>query len=254
MTTDDLAVDPRPDSDGEVAGCAGGADGQGRLVVWLGVVTAVVGVLVSVAVLPPGKLLVFGLLVLAVLPWAAVLTRRTWQALTYMLASALTVVFCALALAAIYYPDRPGTARPRQDRVPRLKFLEVPGRVPHCASLSGEGSIPHGYQLALFDRATDSAGHYTPTSTFSFDGAAAASPAGRGWTAPQLYLGSGDSSDEGDHIAITAVLMPEKTAAFLAALTSTTDHGMLPAEAVELGTKTDEIVVVRNAENRRCPT
>lgn len=239
---------------GEVADPETGADGHGRLAFWISAVPAVAGLLLAASGLSLDQLLVFGLLVLAVLPWVVVLVRPRWRGLSYSLAGALTVVLCACALAAIYDQGHPESARRSSGLAPRLTFLPVPGPVPHCVSLAGAGSIPHGYELALFDRATDSAGHYTPTSTFSFDGAAMPAPSGPGWIAPQLYLGSGDSSDEGDHIAVTAVLMPERTADFLSTLTGTSDSGMLPPGVIGLGTKTDELVVVRNAQNGRCPT
>jgi hypothetical protein len=247
--------DPVADAQSEeTEGSSADADGHGRLAFWIGAIPAVAGLLMAASGLSLGQLLVFGLLVLAVLPWAVVLVRPGWRGLTYTLAGALTVVLCACALAVLYHQGHPERARHASGRTPELTFLPVPGPVPHCVSLAGAGHIPHGYELALFDRATDSAGHYTPTSTFSFDGAAMAASPGPGWTAPELYLGSGNSSDEGDHIAITAVLMPEHTVDFLSALTSSSDSGMLPPGVIALGTKTDELVVVRNAQNGRCPT
>ncbi|MEU9412349.1 hypothetical protein ACGF5O_44785 [Streptomyces sp. NPDC048291] len=203
------------------------------------------------------------LLGFAAAPLGVALRWPDWAPLPRVLAGGLTALFLPLAVVAAYFPDglarweRPTTppsdARPSVPRVPKLTFLPVSDRVPHCVTLAGVGTIPHGHQLALFDRATDSAGQYTPGSAYSYDGVAAAAAPGGGWTAPQLYLGAGDSGDENNRIAVVAVLMPERTTGFLAALTSSSDRGMLPDDVMNLGTTTSRIIVVRNADNARCP-
>ena len=108
-------------------------------------------------------------------------------------------------------PSREGDATPAcSGRVdPHLKFLPEPGPIPHCVSFAGTGSIPAGRSLVLFDRASDPAGHYTPTSTFSYDGQATPSPTGAAWTTPDMDIGSGDAGDQDSHIVILAVLMPQ---------------------------------------------
>lgn len=222
--------------------------------------STIAGVLLAVAVLPLGKVLVFGLLAAALLPWVAVRLRPAWGPLTYVLACALTVALTAFALTVVYYEDRPartagGTTQPPpspHEHAARLKFLPVPGPVPHCVSFAGTGGIPAHDALVLFDRASDSAGRYTPTSTFSYDGQAAPSATGTGWTAPELSIGSGDAGDQGSHIAIVAVLMPQATADFLDNLTSDSDSGLLPRDVTSLGTPADRLVVVRDAQNTSC--
>ncbi len=223
-------------------------------------VSAIAGLLLTLMGLKLGKLFVFGLLAAALLPWAAVSLRPAWRPLKYALACALTVAFTAFALTVTYYQGRHVEARATEaphrpapgGHAPHLKFLPVAGPIPHCVSFSGTGGIPAGHALVLFDRATDSGGHYTPTSTFSYDGQAAPSPAGAGWTAPDLDIGSGDAGDRGSHIAIVAVLVPQATADFLDALAGESDSGLLPPNVTSLGTTADRLVVVRNAQNAHC--
>jgi hypothetical protein len=135
---------------------------------------------------------------------------------------------------------------------PHLKFLPEPGPIPHCVSFAGTGSIPAGRSLVLFDRASDPAGHYTPTSTFSYDGQATPSPTGAAWTTPDMDIGSGDAGDQDSHIVILAVLMPQHTADFLDALTSGSPNGLLPPNVTSLAATADQLIVVRNAQNAGC--
>jgi hypothetical protein len=222
--------------------------------------STVAGVLLAIAVLTLGKLLVFGLLAAALLPWVAVFLRPAWRPLKYVLASTLTVALTAFALTLISYQGHPAKITdtkaqplPPLDRLAsHLKFLSAAGPIPHCTSFEGTGSIPARHGLVLFDRATDSAGHYTPTSTFSYDGQAAPSSTGTGWTAPNRNIGSGDASGQDSHIAIVAVLMPQDTADFLDILTSSSDSGLLPPNVTSLGATADRLIVIRNAQNAHC--
>ncbi|MCA1219745.1 hypothetical protein [Streptomyces sp. 8L] len=239
---------------------APGRAGGGRLGLWLGAVPAIAGVLLTVAAMTLGKLLVFGLLAAATVPLTVVSLRPAWAWLKYALACALTVALVGFALTVVYYQGRPGkpavpAAPPPvslKDSAQGLKFLPVTGPVSHCVSFAGTGRIPDGDALVVLDRPTDSGGRYTPTSTFSFDGEAAASPSGRGWIVPDLNLGAGEPSDKGTHMAVLTVLMPENVAGFLDTLNSDSETGAVPADVTKLGAEADRLVVVRNGENAHC--
>lgn len=219
-----------------------------------------VAVLIPFVVLDPSQMLVLALLVAALLPWAVLYLRPAWGPLKFVLAGALTAVLTVSAAGTLYYRAHPvqendvkASAPPSLAKLAsRLKFLPLPGPVDHCVSFAGTGTIPAHYALVLFDRPSDSAGHYSPTSTFSYDGPAGSTPGAPGWTAPDRNIGSGDASDQNGHITIAAVLVPQDTVTFLDAFTSDSDSGQLPPAVTALGATADQLTLTRNTRNARC--
>ena len=224
---------------------------------WMAACAGLVGVALAVAAATTGQLLVFGLLLIAVLPWMALLLRSSWPHHKYVSAAVLSVTFIAIAIVVRNNQEHP--------RIPpsitlvssltraaaQLKFLPLPGPVPHCISFTGTGKIPAGAELVILDRTTDPAGYYTDGSDFSYDGPAEAS--GSGWTAPDRKIGSGDASDYGSHTAIVGLLVTDSVGNYLDDSTSNSDTGQVPPSVIGLGVQADRIVVVRNHQNGPCP-
>lgn len=220
---------------------------------WVGAATGAASLLIVIIGLPLHKLAAFVLLALALLPWVIVLALHSWQHHGYLLAALLSTTLIAVAVAVLMGWHQRSSAPP-VSTPPALKFIPNGGAVPqpisHCVTLAGSGTIPSGDALVLFDRPTDSNGNYTADSTFSLDGQAATTPTG--WIASDLAIGSGTSSDQGQHVAIVAVLMPQGTADFLNELPSD-GSGHVPPDVIALGTQTDKLNTVRNANNAACP-
>jgi hypothetical protein len=226
------------------------ADGEkpaGRWDARVTVATGVLGVLATIAALTTRQLLFVLLLAGAALPWVPLMTRAArgrWRLATAAVAS-LALVGAAVAVRLSQeQPAAPPSATP----APR--FVPPDGPVGHCLTISGTGLIPAGKALVLLDRATDQAGFYTPGSRFNYDGAAL--PSGDGWIARDLDIGAGDPSDNGQHIALVALLtradLPERLAAL-----AEDGSGALPGDPLAQGRQTDRVVLVRNADNTRCP-
>lgn len=228
-------------------------DGQARLATWIGVSAGALSAVLGVIAEPTGHLEILGFLALAILPWAAVIGRPSWPYHRYVLAGVLSAVFIALAAYARLGQENPGpkdNSQPLSVAASHLKFLPPAEPIPHCVTFNGTGAIPAGDDLVLFDRPSDRLGNYTDTPAFSYDGPVDAS--GGGWVAPDQEIGSGDSSDNGAHIAIVAVLMPQGAAHFLNDLTSKSDSGQVPASVLNLGIQADKIVTTRNSQNAHC--
>lgn len=226
---------------------------------------AIAGLAVTVATLTTGQWLVSALLFAAALPLEALLWWPSWSHYKYVFAPALSIVLVASAVEVRWYQEHRTTVPPTvtvtkfrdppslADQAKNLKFLPVAEPIPHCVTFSGTGTIPAGDALVLLDRPTDPAGYYTTDSTFSYDGPVAASQLQHGWTAPAINIGSGDASDNGAHIAIIALLVPQSVADFLDATTSDSDSGAVPANALALGAQADRLVTIRNTQNAHCP-
>lgn len=226
---------------------------QERLTTWIGVTAAALSTLLVVIGEPTGHLEILGLLALAILPWAPVMARPSWPYHRYVLAGVLSAVFIALAGYARWGQGNPGptdNVQPLSVAASHLKFLQPAEPISHCVTFNGTGVIPAGDDLVLFDRPSDRLGNYTETQAFSYDGPVDAS--GGGWVAPDREIGSGDPSDNGTHIAIVAVLMPQGVEHFLDDLTRNSGSGQVPASVMNLGAQADKIVTTRNNENAQC--
>jgi hypothetical protein len=196
----------------------------------------------------------FGLIVLAALPWAPMYWWRSRPRYQYVLAGALSVTLVA---SAVYIHTTLGRAAvpaaaptPASAAAKNLKFTPFGGRIPHCVSFSGVGTVPAGYSLVLFDRPTDTDDHYTVDSTFSFDDIAKAS--GDRWSANEQDIGSGTPDDLDNHIAMVTILIPQRIAHVLAEIVDHSDSGQLPPDVATLGVETDQLIVIRNDDNKHC--
>ena len=220
--------------------------------------TAVAATALAVAGASIGQLEVFGLLALAVVPWAAVLAWRSWPHYRYTLAAALSITLVAFALVVRWgqeHPESKSGTRPAGTgslaaAAAHLRFLAPAEPIPHCVTFNGTGTIPRGDELVLFDHPSDYAGRYSATPQFGYDGPVDAKAGG--WVAPDREIGSGDPSDNGTHIAIVALLVPENVKNFLNDLTQDSTTGQLPASALKLGAQADKIVTTRNNQNAHC--
>lgn len=228
-------------------------DGQTRLTTWIGALAGALSALLAAISAPTGHLEVLGLIALAILPWAPVIAWPSWPYHRYVLAGVLSAVFIALIGYARWGQGNPGpksNAQPLSAAASHLKFLQPAEPIAHCVTFNGTGVIPAGDDLVLFDRPSDSLGRYTNTPEFGYDGPVDAS--GGGWVAPNKEIGSGDSSDNGTHIAIVAVLMPKGAEHFLNDLAGNSDSGQVPASVMNLGAQADKIVTTRNNQNDQC--
>ena len=225
---------------------------------------AIAALAVTAATLTTDQWLVSALLCAGALPLEALLWWPSWPHYKYVFATVLSIVMVASAVEVRWYQEHHATVTKTvtvtkfrdppslADQAKSLKFLPVAGPIPHCVTFSGTGAIPAGDALVLLDRPTDPAGDYTTTSTFSYDGPVAASQPQHGWTAPALDIGSGDASDNGTHIAIVALLVPQSVADFLDVATSDSDSGAVPTNVLALGAQADRLVTVRNTQNAHC--
>jgi hypothetical protein len=216
-------------------------------------VASAVTIATAIACLTNPQLARFGLFVLAALPWAPMYWWRSRPRYQYVLASALTVTLVAMAVYIHATQGRaaiPTAAESASAAARKLRFVPFSGRIPHCVSFSGIGTVPVGYSLLLFDRPADTDGHYTPDSTFSYDDTAMTS--GDRWSANELDIGSGTPGDADTHIAIVAILMAQPVADFIAELANQSDSGQLPPDVATLGVPADRLVVTRNGDNAHC--
>lgn len=227
---------------------------QSRLAVWIGIAVAAVPTALAIVGATTGQLEGLGLIALAILPWAAVIAWPLWPQHKYVLAAGLSVTFIAIAIYARWGPGNPGpedSSQQLRKAAAQIKFLKPPQAIPHCMTFTGTGTIPAQDSLVLFDRPSDALGNYTHTPAFGYDWPV--DPQGKGWTAPNREIGSGDPSDNGTHIAIVAVLVPKSAAHFLDDLTSNSDTGQVPASVMGLGVQADKITITRNSQNAHCP-
>lgn len=222
------------------------ADGEGpSWATLIALATGGVGALLTAAALTNGQLLFALLLAGVALPWTLLIRpafRRRWRPI----APALTSL--AFAGAAVF--ARLPAHQPTAPTAPALRFVAPDRPIGHCLTISGTGVIPVGKALVLLDRATDEAGFYTPRSRFGYDGAA--TPSGAGWIAQDLDIGAGDPSDNGQHIALVALLVPTGVPERFA-LAAEDGSGALPGDPLAQGRQADRVVLIRNADNTRCP-
>lgn len=219
--------------------------------------------LAAIVVLPTGRLAIFGLLVLAALPWIAVALLRYWKKLDYALFShALAAVWSvALIFSAVVVivsgtvaGPPPSTAANQWPHV-SLQFLKPAGPQPHCETFNGTGVIPKGYSLVLFDRPSDAYGNYMGTPQFGDDGPVARNDSG--WTATNREIGQG-AGDAGTYFAIVALLVPQSTEDYLDDVTRLGYAGNQPNDAqpvsvMNLGVQEAKLVIQRNNVNAQCP-
>ncbi|TDC60272.1 hypothetical protein E1200_30745 [Actinomadura sp. GC306] len=202
---------------------------------------------VAGGVLKQSQVLASALFFAAGLPWllfAFSKKVKVWAAQPWVPALLWTLAFASAGVSMLDEPDQKDDPKPSP-----IKFVHPGGNdvIPHCNQITGTGSIPSGHRIALFDRSLSEA-----NAPYWFD--QIANPTDNGWRVDDVQIGEGEG-DEGAAVELIAVLLPEKTAQYLASIqTGNGDADVatywwathLPAEAV------DRVKVTRNADTKEC--
>jgi len=96
--------------------------------------------------------------------------------------------------------------------VPLGFSLNSGATVPWCGTYDGLGSIPKGDSLVLFDSPAQSNGQPVAQTLYYFDGLFQG-PSGSKWSIGPVYIGN--RADTGFKAALDAILVSNKTAAFI---------------------------------------
>ncbi|WP_372404931.1 trypsin-like peptidase domain-containing protein [Streptomyces luteireticuli] len=186
---------------------------------------------------------------------------RLSKRMRWILLAAAVAVFCACGLLVLHLSQvsdqsrAPGATRPTTTTAAGIRFNPVTSGVPHCATFTGTGVIPEGFDVAIFDTDVEANGEAAPDALINFDGNAVPTSDGHGWVASEKTIGSG-SGDAGERALIMAVLMPHEEYNLLrqqaphakpywGAMKRLPDSPQVRV--------VDQIVVTRNDSNAPCP-
>ena len=159
---------------------------------------------------------------------------------TGVIIAALSAIVTYLGVAAgIHWPPFSNPANAAAE--PRV---EMPYAISYCNNLRVIGAVSQGQVLLLFDRLVDVSNSPVDKHNYDFDRAATFTV--RGWMFRNVEIGSGTSSDAGDHHEIALTLLDKKNyEAFSSG--SELNLAVLPGKTVQ------QAYVIRNSDYRPCP-
>jgi hypothetical protein len=174
--------------------------------------------LVAVVVLKRDDLIAWGLLSIASIPLLIMLTPlRKWKHLNAVYAILFSCLFIGLLAYRIRHHAELQPAKVHSAPVNSLSFVDPSESVPWCTTLTGEGTIPDGDSLLIFDSpAVDLSGELLTPIRYGFQGVAIKT-SNNNWIIKDIKLLQ--KGDSGSFDKLFGVLVSNQTAGFVQSIT-----------------------------------
>lgn len=200
-----------------------GSDTSFRLTEFILIVLTYLLLIATVILFNSKNLILWSLLSVASLPLLIILTPlRKWKRLNVAYTVLFSCLFIGLFIYRVAHHTKTQPAQNLSSPTNGLNFIDPSETVPWCTTLTGDGIIPTGDSLLIFDSpAEDLSGKLISPARYGFQGTATQTSSNN-WSINNVHIRQ--KGDEGQYDKLFGVLLNDETAAFIQSIIASVNN------------------------------